>query len=89
MYGGLEMTVVTGGPPAASAWSKKSPCSTVYRSAIPRAAMLARAASTEDSLMSKLRTRSSGSERTTSEMAVASPVPSSTTPFSSQRSCAR
>jgi hypothetical protein len=51
--------------------------------------MLARAASTDDALMSKPWTRRSGSDRSTSEIAVASPVPSSTTPSCSHRSCER
>ena len=76
-------------PPVESARSKKSPSSTAYRSATPFAAMFARACSTEASLMSKLATRSSGRLATTSAMAVASPVPSSTIPSSPQRSCAR
>jgi hypothetical protein len=51
--------------------------------------MFSRARSIEDALMSKLRTRSSGSPATTSAMAVASPVPSSTTPSGAQPSCSR
>jgi hypothetical protein len=51
--------------------------------------MFSRAFWTDGALMSKLRTRSSGSPATTSAMAVASPVPSSTTPSSAQPSCSR
>jgi hypothetical protein len=51
--------------------------------------MFCRAATTEEALMSKLRTRRSGSPATTSAIAVASPVPSSTTPSSDQPSWSR
>jgi hypothetical protein len=85
----LAITVDATAPAAESAPSKKSPSSTVYRSATPRAAMLSRARSTDEALMSKLRTRSSGRPATTSAMAVASPVPSSTTPSRAQPSCSR